>query len=193
MIIEIEDYNGEQIGAIEVTENSIETGQLEVLDTIGDVSIADIDFDDIFDTNSEKLRIGLELENLTIDKPRGAHRTQNVVGFYHKNERVKKLMQELKSYERLLESFNEEDYYNCSVLIYNYFGHINYANEFGYCKTHEEICYILNTNLCAQLTEGHKDSFTSFVERQIMKIKWNLNNIYNIEDIDECFKEGELP
>lgn len=189
MIIEIENEE-KTIGAIRATENNM-NGEVEVIECEGDISIADIDFDDIFDTNEEKIRIQMDLEYPTINKSIGVHRTGNVVGFYHKNDHVKGLMQELKSYEHLLNSFNKEDYYNCSVLIYNYFGHIDYAYEFGYVKTHDEICYILNTNLCAQLTNGHKTPFTNFVERQIAKIKWNLENDYGIKDINECFKQGE--
>ena len=190
MIVEIEDYNGNTIGAIRATENNT-NGEVEVIEYEGDISIADIDFDDIFDTNEEQIKVQMDLQHLTIKKPIGVHRTGNVVGFHHKNKHVKGLMQELKSYEHLLESFNKEDYYNCSVLIYNYFGHIDYAYEFGYVKTHDEICYILNTNLCAELTNGHKTPFTNFVKRQIAKIKYNLENDYGIEDIDECFKQGE--
>lgn len=120
-------------------------------------------------------------------------RTGNEVGFYHEDERVKNLMQELKSYEALLKSFRVGDYYNCHILIFNYFGHIDYGNEFGYFKSHEEICYILSQNLCAQLTEGHSDSFTNFIERQIAKIKWNLKNDCGVKDINKCFSKGELP
>lgn len=193
MIVQIEDYFGDTIGAVMVTENDIETGELKVLGTTGDISIADIDFDDIFDTNEEKVRIQMELKHLTVDKPKSICRTGNEVGFYHENDRVKNLMQELKSYEALLESFEKGDYYNCHILIFNYFGHIDYGDEFGYFKSHEEICYILSQNLCAQLTEGHSDSFTNFVGRQIAKIKWNLENDCGIKNIDECFNKGELP
>ena len=45
MIIHIEDYFGDTIGAVRVTENDMETGELKVLETIGYISIADIDFD----------------------------------------------------------------------------------------------------------------------------------------------------
>lgn len=58
MIIEIEKSNGETIGAIKVSENNI-NGEFEVEKIVGDVSIADIDYDDIFDTNDKKLRLQL--------------------------------------------------------------------------------------------------------------------------------------
>ena len=70
MIVHIEDYFGDTIGAVTVTENDMETGELKVLETTGDISIADIDFDDFFDTNEERIRIQMELKHLTVDKPK---------------------------------------------------------------------------------------------------------------------------
>lgn len=58
MIIEIENSNGDTIGAIKLSENNI-NGEFEVEKIIGDVSIADITFDDIFETNEKKLRLQL--------------------------------------------------------------------------------------------------------------------------------------
>lgn len=61
MILSIEDKNGETIGAVKLTENNI-NGDIEIdfNHIIGDISIADIDYDDIFDTNDKKIRIQLE-------------------------------------------------------------------------------------------------------------------------------------
>ena len=59
MIIEIENSNGKTIGAVKFSENNI-NGEFEIEKVIGDISIADIDFDDIFDTNEKKLRLQLE-------------------------------------------------------------------------------------------------------------------------------------
>lgn len=58
MIILIEDKNGNDIGAIKVTENNI-FGETEIEQTKGNVSIADIEFDSIFDTNDDLIRIQL--------------------------------------------------------------------------------------------------------------------------------------
>ena len=58
MIIEIEKSNGKTIGAIKVSENNI-NGEFEIEKVVGNVSIADIDYDDIFDTNDKKLRLQL--------------------------------------------------------------------------------------------------------------------------------------
>lgn len=57
MIIEIEDCFGNTIGAVQITNNNDEViiGACD-----GDISIADIDVDDIFDTDEEKVRIQLE-------------------------------------------------------------------------------------------------------------------------------------
>ena len=58
MIIQIEDSNGETIGAMKFFENNI-NGEFEIEEVIGDISIADIDFDDIFDSNEKRLRLQL--------------------------------------------------------------------------------------------------------------------------------------
>lgn len=58
MIIQIEKSNGDTIGAIKLSENNI-NGEFEIEKVTGDISIADIDFDDIFDTNEKKLRLQL--------------------------------------------------------------------------------------------------------------------------------------
>lgn len=58
MIIEIEDYFGNTIGAVQIIDNNEEGISVGVCD--GDISIADIDIDDIFLTNENKVRIQLE-------------------------------------------------------------------------------------------------------------------------------------
>ena len=57
MIIEIEDCFGNTIGAVQIIKNNngVNIGACD-----GDISIADIDVDDIFDTDEEKVRIQLE-------------------------------------------------------------------------------------------------------------------------------------
>ena len=62
MILQIEDYNGCELGALNINPNN-EYGEISVRNIRGDVSICDIDFDDIFDTNNYKLRIQLDNVN----------------------------------------------------------------------------------------------------------------------------------
>ena len=59
MILEIEDYNGERLGALRIHENSI-NDNIEIINKLGDISICDIDFDNIFSSNEHKMRISLE-------------------------------------------------------------------------------------------------------------------------------------
>ena len=59
MIIEIEDYNGEQLGYVRLI--GTQEFDIEIENPDCDrVSIADIDFDDILETNDAKVRICLE-------------------------------------------------------------------------------------------------------------------------------------
>lgn len=59
MILEIEDYNGKQITALDIQPYG-NSRTIEINNTIGNISIADICFDDIFGTNDYKLRIQLD-------------------------------------------------------------------------------------------------------------------------------------
>ena len=55
MIIEIESNNGELLGALRIHENNA-FGELEILEiALYEISIADIELDDIFNTNEEKI------------------------------------------------------------------------------------------------------------------------------------------
>lgn len=54
--IEIETNNGNTIGAFQLYENN-ENGEVEIQQSIGAISIADIDTDDIFYTNDKKIRV----------------------------------------------------------------------------------------------------------------------------------------
>ena len=63
MIISIENYYGETIGAVDINPNDI-NGEISVNRINGPISVADIDFDDIFDTNDYKIRIQLDYKNL---------------------------------------------------------------------------------------------------------------------------------
>lgn len=88
---------------------------------------------------------------------------------------VTPMEQELGAYNALKKSYKKGNYYDCGVLIANYFGHIDYGKEFGYSKTHEEICLILYETLLASLMEGHKNSFIDFVDDMVGKIEYSLN------------------
>ena len=57
-VVAVEDTNGETIGAFKLEINN-KNGVI-VWDMSGDISLADIDGDDIFDTPYPKLRIQLE-------------------------------------------------------------------------------------------------------------------------------------
>lgn len=161
MILEIENNFGHQLGAVHVVENG--PHGIEVINSCGDLSIADYDFDDIFDTNDKKIRIQLDRT------PSTAFRSGN-----HESC-VSPLEQELGAYKALLKSFQRKDYYDCAVLIINYFGHIDYGCEFGYFKTHDEICNILFTTLLTQLSEDYDSkAFENFVHSMINKCEYNL-------------------
>ena len=54
--IEIETNTGNTIGAFQLYENN-ENGEVEIQQSTGRISIADIDTDDIFDTNDKKIRV----------------------------------------------------------------------------------------------------------------------------------------
>lgn len=60
MILEFEDYYGNTIGAINISEKYINNRNLSIENTKGNISICDYDFDDIFGTNDEKIRISFE-------------------------------------------------------------------------------------------------------------------------------------
>ena len=69
MILEVEDYEGNTIFAILTERNNY--GEEEIINTKGNISIADRDFDDIFGTNDFKTRIQLETElNFPLNKNR---------------------------------------------------------------------------------------------------------------------------
>lgn len=59
VVIEIEDVKGNTIGGIRIFEND-ENGDVDIINTMGDISIADIVFDDLFDSNDKKVRVQLE-------------------------------------------------------------------------------------------------------------------------------------
>ena len=67
MILEVEDYEGNTIFAVQTERNNY--GEEEIINTKGNISIADRDFDDIFGTNNFKTRLQLETElNFPLNK-----------------------------------------------------------------------------------------------------------------------------
>lgn len=67
MILEVEDYEGNTIFAVQTERNNF--GEEEIINTKGNISIADRDFDDIFGTNNFKTRLQLETElNFPLNK-----------------------------------------------------------------------------------------------------------------------------
>lgn len=160
MIIEIKNNKEKRIGSINMYEFDDEINDMLVNEVKGNISVDETGFDDIYDTNDRKLTITLETSPFA---------SQN-----HESC-VTPLEQELGAYKALKKSFLEGHYNNCSVLINYYFGHIDYWKEFGYNKTHGEICLILYTNLLFSLESG-KDSFINFVDSMIGKIEWNLEH-----------------
>lgn len=192
MVVIAIERNDETVGAILWTECD-EEGEMQFWETVGDICFRDYDFDDIFDTNEFKIRLDIDEYINRLERKSNPFRSANYIGFHHENDNVKGLVQELASYRRLLESYDEGDYYNCSVLIENYFGHVDYWKEFGYNKTHAEIVSILHTNLLSEISGNTANSFTSFCERQINKIICVLKEKYDIDDVDQLMKDNWLP
>ena len=177
MILEIENYHGATIGAVRVEENN-EYGEVEVKNISGDISIADIDYDDIFDTNEEKVRV-------QIDKfcKSTIFRTGNVLALEGKTREIMNLMGEYTTYKYIVKAYNKDEYNEVFILVTNYLGHIDYGKEFGYVKSHEEIVYILLENLLNKFDHRLKDDgFINFVNRQMNKIKWNLEHEHGLSE-----------
>lgn len=160
MIIEIKNNKERRVGSINVYEFDGETNDMLINEVRGDICVEDDGFDDIYHTNDRKLEITLETS------PFGSQNHASCVS---------PIEQELSAYKALKKSFLEGHYNNCSVLINYYFGHIDYCKEFGYNKTHGEICLILYTNLLFSLESG-KNSFIDFIDSMIGKIEWNLEH-----------------
>lgn len=159
MIIEIENDYGETIGSVNINAFDDKLNDINIREVRGDISIHDIDFDDIYDTNERKIRIGLNQDT-------------TFKSLNHESC-VSPLEQELSAYKALKKSYLNGDYNNCSTLINYYFGHIDYGIEFGYNKTHGEICLILYNNLLYSI-QHESNHFIDFVDRMIGKIEWNL-------------------
>ena len=188
MILRIKNENGYYLGGIRITENNID-GEVEVYDKTDNISIDNYSFDDIFNTNDEQITIKIK-----DDKIWGSSNYENVAGV---PEEYKHLIKELNSYCAVLRHYHNKNYSNCFILIENYFGHINYGKEFGYFKTHNEICKILLKNLLYSLNDNteyddvdRKESFERFCNSQINHILWNLEHEHNVKlDRNELTKK----
>lgn len=158
MYINVNNSKGRNIGFVQISEDECDK---HTYTTHGDVMVSKCNFEHLED---DKLDIEKEISIVVDDSP-----------FESLNHAscVFPLEQELSAYKALKESYLEGAYNNCCTLIKYYFGHIDYAKEFGYCKTHGEIGFILFTNLLYSIESG-KDSFINFVDSMINKIEWNL-------------------
>lgn len=175
MIVEIRNNSGMRLGAVRFVEVD-EYGDEFVIQNINNsnnIRISD-GFDDIFDTNDRKLQIQIEDSKL--------FNTSNYYNVGDVPAECRDLVKELNSYSVALKWFHRENYNDCYIIIENYFGHIDYGKEFGYFKTHEEICQILLRNLTYSLSKnGNPESFEDFCNRMMQKIIWNLKHEHNYE------------
>lgn len=165
MYIDINNSKGHNIGFVQISEDELDE---YTYTTNGDLMVLKCNFesltDDYLDTEKE---ISIVVEGSPFESLNHA-------------SCASPLEQELSSYKALKESFLKGQYNNCCTLIKYYFGHIDYAKEFGYCKTHGEIGFILFTNLLYSIETG-KDSFIDFVDSMISKINWNLKHKESLE------------
>lgn len=150
MLIEIENYYGGTLGSIEVD------GEIE--NVKGNISLADIEEVE----NQDIVRIQLEDE---------------LTPFQSLNHEscVSPMEQELGAYKALKKYYLDKNYNDCSIIIKYYLGHVNYGLEFGYGKSHGEICLILYHNLLYSIQEDN-DDFIKFVDNMIHKIEWKIEN-----------------
>lgn len=173
VVIKIEDANGHKtLGSIRVEDD--ETGMFENVETNNiefDVETG-VEFDDTFSSNDFQLRVFLQTSS--------AFNTLNHDNVGHVPKKCQQLVKEYNSYKWLLKYYYDKNYYDCFILIKNYFGHIDYWAEFGYMKTHDEICCILFECLLSSL-QYDNDRFEDFVNRMMKKITWNLKEIHNYE------------
>lgn len=160
MYINVNNSKGRNIGFVQISEDELDE---YTYTTNGDVKVSKCNFEYLTDDYLE------EEKEISISVDDSPFESLNYASC------VSPLEQELSAYEALKESYLKGQYNNCCTLIKYYFGHINYAKEFGYHKTHGEIGFILFTNLLYSIESG-KDSFINFVDSMIGKINWNLEH-----------------
>lgn len=59
VVIEIEDKMGNTIGGFRLFEND-KNGEINIVNVVGDICVADIDFDILFESNDKRIRVQLE-------------------------------------------------------------------------------------------------------------------------------------
>lgn len=172
MFIKIENDMGWKLGKIELYETD-EDGfdTIAVGESSKNISVKDIDCDSI------TIKI----------KQKDCFDTRNHSDVTDIPKECRQLIKELNSYMFLLRYYYKKDYTDCFIMIQNYFGHIDYGEEFGYFKTHDEICQILLKNLLYSLSDyGYEDisrqeAFSDFCNRQINKIIYNLREEHDFK------------
>lgn len=185
MILDIVTKSGELIAKALIRENN-EDGELQLVESTKGITDHWYDRDDYFDTNDERLI-------LEINQKRKDHfLTVNYETIRGKTPKeCIPLIKELNSYCALLRHYYNNNYRDVWVLIQNYFGHIDYGKEFGYFKTHDEICDILLYNFFISHEKEFETHFEDFCKRQIGKIRWNLENEHNYI-VDESYIEKRI-
>ena len=160
MNINIKNSKYRDIGSVNISEDELDE---YIYTTDGDVKVIECNFEYLNDKYVDEEK---EITIVVDDSP-----------FESLNHAscVSPLEQELDAYEYLKKYYLEGKYNDCCTLIKYYFGHVDYAKEFGYCKSHGEIGFILFTNLLYSIETGGS-SFIDFVDGMIRKINWNLEN-----------------
>lgn len=165
VVVEIEDYNGNRMGSCQIKFDDM-SNDYEIYDIDGEFDIADIDFDDIYATNDRKIRLQQNTR-----KEKVPFLSLNIESGSSPEE------QEIGAYKKLKQYYLDKDYYYCFVMIWNYFGHIDYG-RLGYYKTHGEIVGILIENLLVNIQQGNPESgsLIRFIDDMIYKIdNWLIN------------------
>ena len=164
VVIKIENKKGKELGALKINR----TPEMNIDYETKNVEYVDESFDNIFGSNDDMISIRVN-ESQTFS-------SMNYINVSEVPDNCKDLVLELSAYNQLLEHYENRYLYDCYILIANYFGHIDYAKEFGYNKTHDEICLILFQNLLASF-DAHNEKpnpFLDFVNRMRNKIDWSL-------------------
>lgn len=133
MIINIEDYNGNTIGGAFVYENN-ENGDITIKDLKGKISIADIDYDTLFDTNDKMIRIQLEINHDT-----------NIIKDLIKLKQLQEKQNQLWCFEDLMDDATDEYLEEVKELADKY--ELNYNDNYEDFKEdddYEPECIILD-------------------------------------------------
>ena len=163
VVLDIKNYKNERIGSLLVDFDE-RINDYDIITIDGNISVNELSFDDIYETNQRKIEI-IDVER----KEKTPYLSLNYESGLSPAE------QEVCAYKKLKEYYLREEYYECFVLIWNYFGHINYGRDLYYEKTHGEIVGILIQNLLVSI-QNQDDHLIDFIDRQISKIEsWLIN------------------